>query len=309
MVIYADILLLTNLYIDFLLLACVKKFLRLRVSTLRLLPGAFAGALFSLCALLPQLPTPLSLLLGIFGAACVTFAAFAPNKWNMLLKAAAAYWMFSFIFAGFSLFIYHFFAPKNLAVRNGLVYLPISPLALFGFTLAAYLVLAGLQKLFAANDKGPDYQRFTVFGNGTHTQLLAKADTGNSLREPFSGLPVLVAEASALNEIAPKAVLDFLENGQAQEKLRLVPYTVLNGNGVLPAFLPEKIFVSKTEAPVNCYIAVSAQKLSAGQFNALYHPELLSEAAPRKQPTQPARAHAGKETTGAGKGSHHVSHH
>lgn len=282
MVIYADILVLTNLYIDFLLLVCVRKFLRLQVSTLRLLPGAILGAALSLCALLPQLPTPVSMLLGMAGAVCITLASFAPMAWPLLLKAAAAYWSFSFIFAGFFLFIYRFLAPANLSVRNGWVYLPISPLALFGFTLAAYLVLAGLRRLFAANDKGPEYQRFTVTGNGKQAELLAKADTGNSLREPFSGLPVLVAEETVLKEVAPKAVLDFLKNGTAQEKLRLVPYSAISGSGVLPAFLPESIYMTKTRSPVNCYIALSAQKLSGSQFNAIYHPDLLPQQTEKK---------------------------
>lgn len=303
MVIYADILLLTNLYIDFLLLVCVRKFLRLRVSTLRLLPGALVGAALSLCALLPQLPTALSLLLGFLGAGCISAAAFAPGKWSMLLKASAAYWCFSFIFAGFCLFIYHFVSPKNLMIRNGLVYFPISPLSLFIFTLLAYLVLSIFRRLFAANEKGPDYCRFRVTGNGKEAVLFAKADTGNSLKEPFSGLPVMVAEASALKGIAPQALYDFLETGQPQEKLRLIPFAAIGGTGLLPAFQADSVRSAKCETPLACYIALFAGKLSAGQFNALYHPGLLEFSSPS------ALAQANGKSNGARKETRHATHH
>lgn len=277
MVIYADVLFITNLYIDFFLLICVKKFLKLNTSKLRLLCGALVGAVYSLSALLPSLPQVLSVFLGIFGALCVTLTAFAPIEKLMLLKTTLCFYVFSFIFAGFFLLIYHLFPVNNLAVRNGLVYFNISPLMLFIFTLLAYLVAVLFRRIFSWGDNHTTYCSFVIEHCGKTKKIFAKADTGNGLREPFSDLPVIIVEQEAVRDLLPESILSYIETGSCQEKIRLIPFSAMGGSGILPAFRPDLIYLSKSKAPVECYLAVYSKKLSAGQFNALFHPEILPE--------------------------------
>ena len=54
MTVYADVLAVTNLYVDFFLLWCVRRSLHLRVRNRRLALGAAVGAACSLVCLLPQ---------------------------------------------------------------------------------------------------------------------------------------------------------------------------------------------------------------------------------------------------------------
>lgn len=285
MTIYADILVVTNLYIDFFLLWCVKKFLHLRAKNRRLVLGAFLGALCALTALL-SLPGWLSFLIGAASALLTAAGAFAPLKPWMFWKASLCFWMFSFLLAGFFLFILRFFAPGNVAVLGNTLYFDLSPLLLFLFTCAAYAVFWGFHKLFPQENSAPRYCAVTVEHGGGKAELFAKADTGNALREPFSGLPVLVCEAEAVKAIAPPAVLCFLGPGGASSDpapngpgLRLVPFESMGGAGVLPAFRPDRAYVKKTGKDLDCYLAVCRQKLSAGQFNALYNPDLFPEQA------------------------------
>ena len=56
MTVYADVLAVTNLYVDFFLLWCVRRSLHLRVRNRRLALGAAVGAACSLVCLLPQQP-------------------------------------------------------------------------------------------------------------------------------------------------------------------------------------------------------------------------------------------------------------
>jgi|GEM_PF-123906 len=329
MVIYADILILTNLYIDFLLLCCVKRFLHLRAKTTRLLIGSLVGAACSLSALLPALPPSLNLVIGIATALITTSAAFLPLNLFMYIKTAISFWAFSFIFAGFFLFISHFFSTHNLSVNNGTVYFNISPLVLFVSTCGAYLCIIAFNKLFPSRDSDIHFCKITVEVGEKSVILLGKADTANSLREPFSGLPVIVAEAEALKEIVPTEISNFLKNTesgdniQLEHTIRLIPFSGLGASGVLAAFKPDNVHFSKFHA-INpytnktaynkkhialsdskytafsavkssdtcdknsavlcsakrsaiCYIAISPKSLSAGQFNALFNPAIITE--------------------------------
>lgn len=280
--VYADILLIVNLYIDFFLLWCVKKFLHLRVKNRRLALGALAGAVCSLSSLLSALPEWAFLLLGLCSALAVTGAAFAPISPRMFFRAALCFWAFTLLLAGFFLFLLRFFAPKNVAVLGNVVYFDLSLPLLFFFTCGAYLLFSLSQKLFSSVLGGLRCQWITVENKGEKAKLYMKADTGNSLREPFSGLPVLVCQAESLGNTIPAELLEFLETGTASlsEKpgtLRLIPFESVGGTGILPAFRPERVTTAKTEQVLSCYIAVSGQKLSAGQFDALYNPDLFPE--------------------------------
>lgn len=289
MTIYADILVVTNLYIDFFLLWCVKKFLKLRTKNWRLVLGALTGALCALLSLIPGQPPWLSLTVSIASALLTAASAFLPVRLRMFGKSAACLWGFSFLLAGFFLFLLRFFSPGNVAVLGQVVYFDLSPPLLFFFTCGAYLVFRLLQRLFPRETSSLRYLYLSVEYRGKRKELFAKADTGSALREPFSGLPVVVCEAASLQEIAPACALSFWETEKAgpetsfglslsgEERLRLVPFASVGGSGVLPAFLPDQVTVKKSGAKLECYLALYPKKLSSGQFNALFNPDLFPE--------------------------------
>ena len=252
MTVYADVLAVTNLYVDFFLLWCVRRSLHLRVRNRRLALGAAVGAACSLVCLLPQQPLWLALLWGGGSAALTTAAAFCPLSRRGFLRAFLCFWAFSFLLAGFFLFLIRWFAPRNLAVVGHAVYL--------------------------------DHQsrRFLVEQNGKSVQIRARADTGNTLREPFSGLPVLVCTPSALGEAVPAGLAGLLERGEPPgpgSSLRLVPFESLGGSGVLPAFRPERVLCLPEKEPVSCYVALWERGFAAGPYQALYNPDQFPELA------------------------------
>lgn len=278
MTVYADILVIVNLYIDFFLLWCVKKALRLMVKNRRLALGALTGAACSLLALIPGSPAFLSLALSLLSAAAVTAAAFAPMQARVFCRAALCFWAFTFLLAGFFLFLLRFFAPSNVAVLGNVVYFDLSPGLLFLFTCGAYLLFVLVKRLFPQRSSALRCQWLVIEHGGKKLRLYAKADSGNALREPFSGLPVIICQAERLKGAVPEPVLEFLETGEPSGgELRLVPFESMGGTGVLPAFRPERVTVEKTGAALSCYIAACRQSLSAGQFDALYNPDLFPE--------------------------------
>lgn len=281
--VYADILVIVNLYIDFFLLWCVEKFLHLRGKSIRLALGALTGALLALTALLPGLPNIVQLLIGIGTALAVTGAAFAPLRPREFFRAAVCFWAATFLLCGFFLFLLRFFAPKNVAVLGNVLYFDLSPTLLFVFTVGAYVVFSLGNKLFSGMTAGLRCQWVVVENRETYVRLYLKADTGNALREPFSGLPVLVCRAESLGATAPEEAVEFakagkIENSPAIQGLRLVPFESVGGAGVLPAFRPQKVTVEKTGQLLPCYIALFPLSLQTGeQTDGFYNPDQFPE--------------------------------
>ena len=279
--IYADMLVAVNLYIDFFLLWCVRKVLGLGARTRRLLLGAFLGAVWALLSLLP-LPAWAALPLGLIGALLAALGAFAPGSAKLLGKAALCLWLFSFLLAGFCLFLLQVLSPAGLAVSGNVIYLDLSPRLLFLFTCGAYGLFWLWHRLLPRDRGRGRLQTFVVEQGGKTQTLLARGDTGNSLREPFSGLPVVVCQADRLAEVAPAGLLAWGQGEAAPEQtpgLRLVPFTSLGGAGVLPAFRPERVTAGKTGKPLDCYVALYPGQLSAGEYDALFNPDLFPEEA------------------------------
>ena len=137
MTVYADVLVIVNLYVDFFLLWCTQQVLQLRAGPWRMVLGAFVGGLCALACLYP-LPWWGSLLWGGASAALVTAAAFCPLSRRGFLKTALCFWLFSLALAGFFLFLIQWVGTQNVALVGHTIYLNLSLPLLFCLTCGAY---------------------------------------------------------------------------------------------------------------------------------------------------------------------------
>ena len=275
MTVYADILVIVNLYIDYILLCCVRRFLRLQTTGIRLVLGALAGAFCSLSGLLP-LPGFAGPILGGICALAAAGAAFSPAKPRLFFRCWLCMWLFSFLLAGFLLFVTQFAPPGYFALVGGSVYLNLSLPLLFFATCLAYFLFWALGRFFL-RDSSPPLSKFQIEHQGKTVSFFAKADTGNALREPFSGLPVVVCQKKILGDLSPPSLWELSACNPLPSGLRLVLFESLGGRGLLPAFKPDRIIQCPTGRELECYLAVTDTPLSAGEFSALYNPELFPD--------------------------------
>lgn len=262
MTVYADVLVIVNLYVDYILLCLVRRFLRLGTSGPRLVLGALAGGVLSLLGLLP-LPGWAAPFAAGLSAMLTALAAFAPAGKKLLLRCWLCLWGASFLLAGFVLFVLQFVPAGHMAVVGGAVYFDLSLPVLFTATCAAYAVFWLAGRLIPGSSSAP-LAKLKISRRGETLTVYAKADTGCGLREPFSGLPVIVCERRALGGLAPPE----------GEPMRLVPYESLGGSGLLYAFKPDQV-TGPGDSRLDCYIGVTDSPLSSGQYAALYNPDLF----------------------------------
>ena len=91
--IYIDVLFTVNIFIDFFLILCVKKFLDLNVSLKRIIAGSLLGGLFSIVALLPKIPIILNLFLDLIFALAIVFVSFGKTPVNNFIKRVTVYFI------------------------------------------------------------------------------------------------------------------------------------------------------------------------------------------------------------------------
>ena len=115
-----------------------------------------------------------------------------------------------------------------------------------------------------------------------NTSLNALIDSGNLLREPISGKPVIIACYTSLRSVIPTELLDLFKhqdlsvapNEAALTKLRLIPTHSVGKNGLLYALLPESVTINGNQ--VDAYVAVDTSKNSYGEYQAIV-PSVLIE--------------------------------
>lgn len=270
MVVYADILLAVNWWIDFLLLLGVRRAVGGDSHGWRLALGALMGAMSCFVLLLPPIPVWLSLLLKLVAAAVMVRIAFPFVGWRSFWRQLLTMFSLSAGLAGLCSALYFFVSPAGFIVFNGVVYYAIPPLLLVLLTVLCYGILWLAEQI--SRRRAPMAHSFTVtvYHDGGQVRFPCLYDSGNHLTEPFSGRPVMVVEREVLQPIM-KVPTGMTEMEAAPPGWRLVPYESIGGKGLLPAFSPDRVTAARRGMTVvlpPCYVAV-CDSLGQGEYRGI----------------------------------------
>ena len=298
-VIYLDVLLALNLFIDFLLLSVTGRILRLPSRRGRLVLGAAAGAASCCLVLFPELPGPLSLLLKLAAAALIVRLAFRWQSRIIYIKQLVVFLIASAVFAGLAFALWYFAAPNGFYVLDGVVYYNVSPLLLTALTVISYLSLRLYDRFTRKKaPAGRDY-RLTLDGGGGETVLRALYDTGHHVTDAFSGAPVAIVRYEALEPCLSGELREALTGAMradhfspaggnttaaVKSRLRMIPLRTVSGTGLLPAFQPvrarigpltENSPLGRTADVSGIYVAVCGV-LGRGEYDAIVGADIVS---------------------------------
>lgn len=247
MVIYADVLVCINLFVNFFLLRVTGLCLRMQVQYKRLLVGALIGGLYALVLLVPSLSLWIQLPMHI-GCLCIIVAvSFSLHSVRGFLKICFTFFGVNFAFGGAMLAIWLLFQPKGMLYQNGTVYFDISISVLIITTLACYIFFSVL--FWITKRRVPDQHIYTAALTYQDKTVYVRAllDTGNSLSDGFSNAPVCIGDAAVLRKLAPEPILAFLEqkdlNLSPKQGIRVIPYRSVDGSGVLRGFVLDSIYL------------------------------------------------------------------
>ncbi len=242
---------------DFLALYITARLLNIAVKPLRLMMGACLGSFWALVSVfLDSLEsTPLLQITMIAASgACAAFMVLIAfgGRGAAVIRAAMSYVAVNVGLGGIMTALYSFIG--RAADTIGLVPANTAPDAsplMFG---AAALISGAVSLLYGrirSNAVCKRQVQLTIDMLGQKIVTDALCDSGNLLREPFSGKPVIVVCANRISDILPGELLAAANAPELvsslpielSHKIRLVPAGSVTGQGMLLCFLPDRICV------------------------------------------------------------------
>lgn len=280
--IYLDVLIITNIYVNYFLIKATAKFTHTALKISRCIIGSVVGSILSLLILLPINNRIIILLLKLISALIIVIVTFSKNKFKGILKLTFIFFTINFIFAGLITLLYEITNLKIIVVNNYCVYFDI-PIIFFAVsTIVAYFAICLITYIFEKNFSLHHSYKVIIEIFGHKYLFNAICDTGNSLYDSFTGKPVVICNSKQLFDevgfdINNKNIEQIYKNIlNKNKKIRLLPYSTIKGNGLIPIIKPEKISIEneKNECKsVDAFIGITNN--CNRQSEAIFNPSLL----------------------------------
>lgn len=296
MTIYLDVVVLENLIMNGIILYATAIVSKTPIHHIRIFLASLLGAIYSVISYISQLAIYSNLLLKILLSILMVYLAFNPQSKKKLWKELLLFYLTSFVFGGVAFALIYIVKPQDILMKNGL-FLGTYPLktVFLGAIIGFILWITASKMLKSKFTKKDMLCEVTIWLNDKEVRVQTMIDTGNMLKEPISGAPVIVVEHTALYEILPKEILDHLDDILAgnfeklpeevkqmyEPKLKLIPYSSLGKqNGMLLAVKAQKVDIEKEEGEKqtreNVMIGIYNKSLTKrGEYRGLMGMELM----------------------------------
>ncbi len=291
--VYLDILILLNSIINFYILFITGAMSRSRIIRGRLLIGGLVGGLLSASVLLPEMNEVLSFLFKALTSAGIVYISFEPLGKSVFLRRYAYFMAVNFIFAGAVLFCCFAFDTPLVYYNNSNFYFDIGAPFLIVIATLTYVLITITVKRSEQPVHFQKYYDLEILKSGEKVRCTALADTGNSLKDVFTGDPIVVVNSEVVNKLLPDTFrsyfasedalceIDSIASAEGAEEIRIVPFSSVGGAGFLKAFRCDEIKIvgdTKVYSLLRGYIAVYNGELSVGNYSAIINPEIFDVA-------------------------------
>lgn len=289
-VIYIDVLLLENALLNLLILYLVKRISRIERNNLYIAIASIVGALYVFIVFFPELKVFYSFTMKIAVSILMILIAFWPKDFKSFIRQILIFYGIAFFLGGSILSIFYL-TNKNVGVNNGVLVL--NRLSSRYLILGIIIGILMVKVAFDFVDRYFDIKNNTIdlgiVNNDINKRLRALIDTGNSLKDPITGNPVVVVDMEYILDIIPDEILDIvknkkdisnIENTDVVKRLRVIPYSALGvENGILMGYKVDFIYVyNKKNIGIikNPILALYDKHLSSrGDYQAIAYPEII----------------------------------
>lgn len=296
--IYVDALvfrLIFELFMDYVLLWATAEIARIKTTRVRLFLGALIGVAYSGLVFLSSneifIGHDYAMQFGvkIVFSFLMLLTAFYPMSFRKFLNTTAIFYLIAFMSGGAAL------ATLYLAGGNWIM---VDIAAIGTILIVAELGWGVIQKRIW---KELFHVPIEIQFDDRCVAVDALVDTGNRLKDPLTGTPVVILESSAMMQVIPddlKDIVELLETGDFTElserlkhsswssRFRIIPYASIGKErGLLIGFRPTIVRIWEDGKPVdvhNVIVGIHNRKLCPeGSYKALLHPDVFQVALSR----------------------------
>ena len=225
----------------------------------------------------------------------MVYIAYQPQKLKQLIRQVIIFYLTSFLFGGVAFALIYVIKPQEILMKNGL-FLGTYPLKtiFIGAIIATIILITGFKIVKTKISKKDMYCNIKIIIEKKQVETTAIVDTGNMLKDPITGVPVIVVESSLLEKIIPKEILQNTEQiiggdfknvpeiirNKYIAKLKLIPYSSLGRqNGMLIGIKSDEIIIETEENAIrkdNIIIGIYNKSLTKrGEYRALIGIDIL----------------------------------
>lgn len=225
----------------------------------------------------------------------MVYIAYQPQKLKQLIRQVIIFYLTSFLFGGVAFALIYVIKPQEILMKNGL-FLGTYPLKtiFIGAIIATIILITGFKIVKNKISQKDMYCNIKIIIEKKQVETTAIVDTGNMLKDPITGVPVIVVESSLLEKIIPKEILQNTEQiiggdfknvpeiikNKYIAKLKLIPYSSLGRqNGMLIGIKSDEIIIETEENAIrkdNIIIGIYNKSLTKrGEYRALIGIDIL----------------------------------
>ncbi len=222
------------------------------------------------------------------------YIAYKPQSTKILAKQLLIFYLTSFLFGGVAFALIYVVKPQEILMKNGL-FMGTYPLKtiFIGAIISSIIIITAFKIVKTKITPKDIYYTIKIKLNQKQIETTAIVDTGNMLKDPITGRPVIIVESTILEDIIPQEILQNIENIIGGEfdnvteplqeyisKLKLIPYSSLGKqNGMLLGIKADEIEIKKEEETIkkeNIIIGIYNKTLTKrGEYRALIGIELI----------------------------------
>ena len=258
--IYIDVLFVENLIINYCILLITKKIMNVHSVKTRMVISSVIGAIYVLLMLLfPNLKLFYTIFSKIILSIIMVFISFNPKSILEFIKTSVFFYMSAFVVAGCMLCMICL-SNKGGLLKSGAMYMidnPKKSVIVFSILIIFVVVKVLISGVKAGVTNNKLIVPLNIMLDNRNINVRAMLDTGASLNEPFSNLPIILVEFKSIEEILPIEIkdifinsrcgdLDFITNKIANSKwfkrFRIIPFNSIgNKNGILLGFRADSV--------------------------------------------------------------------
>lgn len=237
MVIYADVLIVLNVLVDYFLLKLTAKIICKSPSLLRLITGSILGGICSLYIFLPSQNVLTEALMRMLISFVITLSVFGFHNLKTFLQSTAVFFIVTFAYAGGMLGVWYIFEPHGMAVNNAVVYFNISPVLMICLSVAFYIIVSILRYLLSKNSSQAKKCKIRVLLGDNTAETDAIVDTGNSLSDAFGMSQVIIVDKAFAQKL-----INNVED--TVSRYRVLPCNTVSGKTMLEGYRCDKAFLN-----------------------------------------------------------------
>lgn len=296
MTVYLDIVFVENILMNYIIIFATCVVLKSECKKFRMFIASCVGAVYTVVMYLNIIPIYSNFFMKFILSIAIVYISFKPKSFKRLLKDLVVFYLVSFAFGGCVFALMYFFKPQMAEIRNG-VFVGSYPIkvALVGALIAFVIVQISFKLVKSKLCKKDVIYKVQLIIEDKAIDIQALLDTGNLLKDPITGFPVIIVERTCLTTVISEKILNNIDKilggdiddltkdvefNQTISRFRMIPFSSLGKqNGLLLGIKVDSVKVILDEKIVevnNAIIGIYDKSFTKnGAYTAIFGLDML----------------------------------